>query len=325
MESLPDDVVRLVLGHCDQGTRVHMLGATRNLRGIASSCPDLWRSIIVHAPGMSALLFLRRVATACERMLVLSDRPCDSVWLIHGYLREVNPTALHTLRVQLCNAREDVPSNLLAACVAYRGLQKLEVAIQNDAHQFVEFAMPAQSAGFRTLKTLRCTETSTGEKGCTVTFSGAQAPALRNVHLEVFSSDFLDDARRSTFPSLRQVVYGSYDEGYWLTSLRNQRLRSMELDIHAGSDRTRLSAQLNKMVTVRTLVLRFTAPGPKLIFCVNEIVTAQNIVVFSTRARCTLHFEAGAPPQLESLTVRGSQTVEVVGAPGWFGRVRLDH
>lgn len=298
--TITDNALRRVLQYCGQRDKIAVFGSSRGTAALLRGDASLWEHLVIYNPACrGALAFCTSAGRKCTTLRILSGNP----WNIASFLLDaVNSmrcvTSVHVKTIS--EPPQDVPSNFLSLCLGFVGLRHLTVHIDNQQMQVNCLNIAASSPGLKTLRSLRCLE-QCGDDGHSiiVSFDGCQGqmPLLESIRLEVYDTDFLEDASRAVLPNLSRVrVRGETESITKRSNLKAQELSLLELNILGSAYRvSRAVASVQRVVFHPRHGHLISFPkGTRRAIIVLEGVSDEEVFINARRAsaslqRCDIH------------------------------------
>jgi hypothetical protein len=324
MNSLPDDAVEKIVKATGQEGALRFLGLGSRERRIALR-PTCWPQVVIRTPGIAALRFLTTVATECQEVHIISSKPADAVWLVHGLAMQFanDRRSLKIVRLDLDISVHDVPSNLLASCLAIDGLQELRICIGGrHNHAFAgigstAFRVPLVVAAAPSLRIFEFVECAPEglHPDVIILFENAQwsMPNLQEVTLKVADTDFFRGNSLSVLPRLRRLYYRCDREQYhharFATDVAYEKLT---FGVRFGEDARRVFGALNEIAGVDVLSIFDERPMPVL----RCSAKAKEIMFFvADHADLTVRIDYGSLARtVEDVKILGPSTGWELGA-----------
>ena len=299
--SLPTEVLTLILGHVDQATRAACLLASKHVHR-AASAPELWDTLRIREldAESTASAVQAVVRHKSSRLRIQNDRPDDAATFLHRVVNAGAGDGVEHLEIQMGRVSR-VPEDLLVAATRLWNLRSLVVEAREVKHACMLMFHTHLPLG--RLHTLRITEAlSTNVSVNFAEDSFLKFKALECVELRVGVSNVLDDAR--LMDKLRYLVYRCDEEAeetHTYARLNGLRLAHLELDVGVDTDYARLYYELGRCAVER-LVLHLHDDHLQ-IRNVNAALTQLAIGFHETHAEVVLDFTelVGGYPALRSI------------------------
>lgn len=214
-------VLRRIASRVDQATRVACCVASKHACN-ALRHPSVWQQASVYKLTDHATAFLKQMDT---RVVTIEIPKLVEAHSLEWFLAGLHPQ-IHTLRLCVEDLSLTSPHSIMSCICDLSELQQLviECAI---VRQPTCIAFPPD-ASLRELKTVRITEFSE-ERMLEVYFDDARLPALKDVFLEVNTSDVLVNPK--LYPSLLSVCYFASHETYEDAHLEGVRLDGLSVNV----------------------------------------------------------------------------------------------
>lgn len=261
MDILTDDMVERIIVAGGQETALQYMFLNTRYYDIATR-PACWKTMHVKNPGIGSFCFMAKTATKCESLCIDSARPVDAAWFVHGmamHLKAGRNSLLRRLDIDINAEHEDVPNNLVASALGFKGLHDLRIAITypESIHTPTHFFVPRCSAALPTLSSFKFYDQSGDLPGAlAVIFGGAQLEMTRLHTLKVRGpyTDFFDLARAGTMPALRAIMYFTNELPLNMI-IPSPNIRVFEIRVHTGHEARRFFKVLEHVASIDTLVL----------------------------------------------------------------------
>lgn len=307
-------VLRRIAAALDQETRVACCVATARLRE-ALEHPSAWRRTVVYAPNSHALRFVCRVRPEVLHLPGAEVRHAE--WFLDQLVAEGAHVGLQELHVTFAPVCALAAPALLPTVADFPGLRQLTLEFESVSRSGC-LVFPGECGGLRALEYLRITERPVRpgtSRTLEVYFADARLPQLREVHLQVATSDVLAHVPR--FPQLRVVRYGAERENFEDADLEGAKLDLLHADVRDTTAMHYLTVALERAAYIDRVQLACFAD-----MFFDASVAAAHLSVQLHPPASQLDVVHSVVRRLASVSVDGGPgqrrfTVKFVGAGSW--------